>query len=420
MTALVENLLPLAPALLALVGAAVVGVVWWRGRARRLPIDGDGGLLVSLGEGFLALALGVTIRLAIVAYREPSQTFDPFGALGVATLPFPAILGVSRLDLLALMASALVLVLAIGALISASATAPRTIVGLLLATAAALYAVVSPAPISLGLAWTALALAPVLDRRLDEPQPDESATGGSTVADWVLFGVAAFAIFFFADAALAVSGGALLGDQSAPRGVPALLILLAVSAAGIGPLGGVVRRLAQPGDAVVGRFVVRLLAIVGFLLAVRVLFGNAADGSSTSPTLLLRGLLTILVFWSVGEALVGQLTRVERLTRGLLALAFLVLSLLSVPLIFLGFGVLTLGSVIGVAGGRVLGTGQARAPLIAVPDFGLREWQDELAFPDVLGDGVRDLASLLRQVEDRYDLAVGLLLALAVVSAFAR
>jgi hypothetical protein len=108
------------------------------------------------------------------------------------------------------------------------------------------------------------------------------------------------------------------------------------------------------------------------------------------------------------------------LARGLVALAFLLLVSLSVPLALLGFGVLALGTVIGMAGEAVFGAGPARNALIAVPDLGLREWQEELGIPDALSDGARNLASLLRQVEERYDLAVGLLLALAVVSAFGR
>lgn len=426
MTLLVENLLPLAPTVLVLLGALIVCGIWWIVRAR--PSDGPGAWLsIAVGEACLAIAFGFTIRLAIVTFRQTATTTDPFGALAPATpdpvatgVPFPAILGVAQPDSLALIASAFLLALAVGALITLPAPSPRPVVGVLVATAAALLATLNPAPLALGIAWLVMALAPLLDRRPNAAGGDDaiSTDSGAVVVNWLLSGVCAAALLGFTDAALAPSGSAVLGAHPAPRGVAALLVLLAASAAGVGPLGSVVRKLADTGGraAGVGKFVgAGALPTAGFLLAARVLLG-----SSDAPTLLLRGFLIVLALWSVGEIVVGHRSHPERLARGLIALAFLSLAALSVPLAYVGFGMLGGGIILGLAGARLFGTPQTRAALVTVPDFGLAEWREELAVQRALSDGVRDLAALLRRVEERYDLAVGLLLALAVVLAFAR
>ncbi|HEX5414969.1 MAG TPA: hypothetical protein VFZ25_04825 [Chloroflexota bacterium] len=426
MTLLVENLRSLVPTVFVLLGAVAVCGIGWILPARPNARPGTW-LPVAVGEACLALAFGFIIRLAIVTFRQTASTTDPFSALTSATpgpattgVPIPAILGVARPDSLSLVASAFLLALAVAALVNLFVPSPRAVIGVLVATAAAVQATLSPAPLALGIAWLVLTIAPLLDRQPEMPGSDDavSAGSGSIVANWLLFGVCAAAILEFADATLAASGSALVGAHPAPRGVSALLVLLAASSAGVGPLGGIVRKLVDDGGAAadVGEFVgAGALPVAGFLLAARVLVE-----SSAAPTLLLRGFLVILALWSVGEIVVGQRSHPGRLARGLIALAFLSLAALSVPLSYVGFGVLVGGIVFGLAGARLLPGPQTRAALLAVPDFGLADWREELAVPRVVSDSVRDLAALLRRVEERYDLAVGLLLALAVVLAFAR
>lgn len=391
-SSLFGSILPLIPVLIVLASAVVVFL------GSLLP---RGGRVAAVsGRIGLGLALGALLRLVVSSGGSSGPLFaDPVapGPAGAGRF-FPAVLGVARAGLLPELAALIVLGLGLVVLIQTPARA-TAVVGRLLAVAAALFCLLNPAPAALAVGWLALAFAPLLSL----PEEDGAA---ENVVGWLALGAAGAAVFFIAAAALSNSGSPILGVQPAPRGVPALLILLAATAAGLGPFGAAVRAL---GAAATSRFVsVAALPLVGYLVAARSVIENPGG-----PTLLLRGLLILLALWGVAGALVGALAFPERAARILAGLAFLALAVAMGPVGLIG------GALIG--GSAVLGGFDERAagvPLVRLPNP--EEWLGDRSLTEVGEAALGDLAALLRGIEERYDLAVGLLLVLAAVFAFAR
>lgn|GEM_PF-4244750 len=392
------NLFALVPTLIVLIGGVLVCALRVGDRGERVA--------APLGVGFLALALGAVLRLAVTTLAWPVETLDPFGALlrGPAS-PFPAILTVTRPDHLTWLTSLLVALSALGMLLSVSGP-PRSIVaGLLIATSAALFCLVSPAPSALAVGWLALALAPLLGRSSEVADRSDGRR-------WFVLAATLAAVFFFAGVVLTNPSGGALTVEASPSGLRAVLVILAASTAGVGPLGGVVRGM---GRTLIERFVATAaFPAVGYLLAERL----STDGFGGSA--LARLLLVLLALWSVGGALFRRSTRWRRIAEILVALAFLALATASTTLALLGFLFLGAGTVLGLTGEGVLAGSDERVALFSAPWLNPREWLDDLTIPDGFAGVTGELAALVRVVEERYDLAVGLLLALAAVSAFTR
>lgn len=396
----------LAPALALLLGLAGLGGMVALGSGPRVTI--------WWGRATLALALGLALRL-LRAYGSPSQIVDVFPLMGLAPArpELVALVDVERMDWLAAGGMVAILSIALGVLARPAAPSIGPIAGLLLAGLAAVGAVISVDLIALASLWVILALGGAVAAGAADPAAREIRR------DWGVIALAGSSALWGAAAAMTASADRL-GESPVPSGVSALLLLTAASAAGLGPLAGLTRGL---GRAEAGRYAVRAaLRIVGFVLAARVVAWSAAD-----PAPQLRGLLIGLALWGIVAAVFSGGTA-NAFGQILTGLAFLGLAAASVEATLVGLALVASGAAADTLApgleaalhARLSGKSARSRPRRGSGAGWRTGWAEGPALIGAMEALAGSFSDLAREIENRYDLAVGLLAVLVVVLAFAR
>lgn len=438
---ILNTALALAPALLVAIGLAIVAMMTcadstgWAG-ARTIR-------LVAAATLFLALA--ATARLWIVGHGQlldVSVLADIGVDPGVRTPSFP--LETVRLDAVALIG--LTAVLGVGFLVvvgpvEEALTSRDSFVPILFLALLATLIVLSPDVASVATIWVAITLSLAALTLGRSWQASTSSTGTTSLGAlapaidarrWLTLVIVGTPVFWVVGCALIAATGSssLIGSHSVPTGIVVGLILIGAVVASIAPFA--TRRLTHQRRSEIAFVVDGVFPIAGVLLAAR-----AVEMTGSSPSLLVNGVLALIGLSGVVEAIfavrrgrgIGDAGRIE----GSVALLVLIAPMpwaRAASIGVVGMGTLiralarwpwkdriswlhwpsafnTLAQPSGAARETAPGrTARQRPPALdrRIPELGL--WLAEI------------IADYARQAEQRYDLAIGLLVALATVFIF--
>ena len=393
---------------------------------------------VNLGLAFLA-----TAREWIVDRGQPVDVtvFSPT-TLDTFVVPWSTILGSARVDVLALGGLSFAILIGFVELAVVPEPSEGPEIQALVVSAGCLFAGLlmwSADSISVTTLWFAFSLLGIgtmvasqkfSPTRLADGSEESASTTFADLRGWLTLALIAAPALLFADSILvSMNGGPfLLGGHPIPRGFPIALVLVGAATAGLSPLNG--WRDGPDRHPEVAYIADALAPLAGFALAAR---GMGTSGARSEPVVLI--LLFLIGFWGhtrlprssirhPGFATVAQIDR---------SLAFILLiapfhSVTYLGLLIVGFGAL----------GRALQRVPDRErslrlrPTLAIfpkstptprprstPTVESGPARLRRRAPDLLQRIANRGAEAFFVIEDRYDIAVGVLVALSVLFAFA-
>jgi hypothetical protein len=438
---MIQSLLALSPLIVLGIGLMAVVVMMARPRtvvARYLTAR-------NVARVSFAIALLATARLWIVDRGHPvdvivvgSTTLETF------VVPWSTILGGARIDVLALGGLTLALVMGIVELTAVLepvegpdrqalvATAGALLTGLLLCSADSISVTTLWFALSLLGIATIVASQKLATTRNADGSPATSTTTFVDLRGWLTIALIAAPALWLADSVLVSTNGgpSLLGGHPVPRGYPLALIFVGAATAALPPFDGWRDGIAKHREVA---FIADGLApIVGFVLAAR---GIGMIGARTEPLPL--ALLVLIGLWGLARLSRSSLrqpgfsifARIDR------SIAFILLVLPFPAATDLGLALVGLGA-LGRSLQRAPDRNQSRwlrwtIPLLpnlaatpevtpeVTPASPSRTVRPDRRAPDLIQRVAILCADVLLTVEDRYDVAVGVLVALAVLFAFA-
>ena len=437
---LIQSLLALSPLVILAAGLAVlIAIMVWPSPLIALPM-----LARQFARAILVLALLATARLLIVGHGQAVDvTVVGPTALDAFVVPWSTILGVARVDVFALSGLTVALVLGIVELTATPAPvngAERQAlvsIGGILVTGLLLFSADSVSVTTLWFALPLLGVAAIVasqtlgpGRTTDGP-PVTASTTFVDLQGWLTVALVAAPVLWLADSVLVSTNGgpSLFGVHSVPPGFPIALILAGAATAGIAPFDGWRAGIARHSDAAL--VADGLAPLVGFALAARAL-GTAGARADRLPLVL----LVLIGLWGLTRLTrpdfrhlgFSTLARIDR------SIAFILLVLPS-P-IATEAGVALIGiEALGRAFQRVPSREESRGlrptrwvPPDPPPAAGRQPAETSVVSPrltpdrmavDLIQRFAKQVADAFFVVEDRYDIAVGVLVALAVLFAFA-